>query len=60
MKQVVNPQQQTPQGHLAAKVEIPPQNILEESIKQSEGNMFNPIFKEKLKGRNIQGGELMI
>ena len=25
-------------------------------IKESGGNMFNPIFKENAQGRNIQGG----
>ena len=25
------------------------------NIKESEGNMFNPIFKKKVQGENIQG-----
>ena len=45
---------QTPQGQSIAKPGFPLQNNSRESkhgIKESEGNMFNPIFTENVQGR---------
>ena len=50
---------QTPQGQSVAKPETPVEYPSEESehdIKGSESNRFNSIFKENVRGQNIQGG----
>ena len=56
---MVNPRHQTPQGQSFAKPAIP---FVEYSIreckhdrKESDGNMFNPIFKETVQGRKHPG-----
>ena len=36
-----------------------PSRECKHDIKESEGNMFNLIFKEKVKGLKIQGGALL-
>ena len=55
-RQVVNPGNQTPQGESVAKFGIPieyPSRECKHDIKESEGSMFSPIFKENVRDGNI-------
>ena len=60
-RQVVNPRHQTPQGYSVAKPGTPLKNILIGNLNiknESEGNMSNPIFKEKVKGQKHPSAEV--
>ena len=48
-RQVVNPRHQTPPEQSVATWEC------KHDIKESKGNMFNPIFKENVQGRKHPG-----
>ena len=55
---MVNTWYQTPQGHSCKAWNSPVQYIIREckhDIKESECNMFNPIFKEDAQGRKLPG-----
>ena len=55
---MVNPRHQTPQGQSVAKPGTPLWKILVGNVrmntKESDGNMFNPIFKENAQGQKHQ------
>ena len=55
---MVNPRHQTRQGQSVAKPGTPSVEYhsreCKHDIKESEGNMFNPIFKDNVQGGNIK------
>ena len=54
--QMVNPRHQTPQGQSVANSSVGyPSRESKHEIKESEGHMFNPIFKGNAQGRKHPG-----
>ena len=54
-QQVVNPRHRTPQRQSVAKPIEYPSRKCKHDIKESKGNMFNPLFKENVQGQKHPG-----